>query len=77
MSLVTKEITRPCALWTNNSIQEAMNIGNITRAKLKYDGHNAHLQQNYKQENKPVKTLTGECKAKYYHDDFLNNKGSI
>ncbi len=77
MPLVTKEITRLFALWTSNSIQAAMNIGNITRAKLKYDGHNADLQQQYKQENKPVKTLIGECKAKYYHDDFLNNKGSI
>ena len=74
--LVTKEIKRSFAPWMNNSIREAMNIGNITRVKLKCDRHNADLLEQYKQEKKRVKTLIAECKARYYHDEFRNNKGN-
>ncbi len=75
--LVTKEMKRPSAPWLNNSIREAMNIRNTIRVKLKCDRHNADLQEQYKQEKKLVKTLTAECKARYYHDEFLNNKANI
>ncbi len=75
--LVTREIKRPSAPWMNNSIREAVNIRNTTRVKLKSDRHNADLQEQYKQEKKRVKTLTAECKARYYHNEFLNNKGNI
>lgn len=61
----------------NNSIREAINIRNITRANLKHDRHNANIQEQYKQEKKRVKTLIAECKAKHYNDEFLNKKGNI
>ncbi len=54
-----------------------MNIRNTTRVKLKCDRHNADLQEQYKQEKERVKTLSAECKARYYHNEFLNNKGNI
>ncbi len=38
---------------------------------------NADLQEQYKQEKKRVKTVIAECKTRYYHDEFLNNKANI
>ncbi len=54
-----------------------MNICNNAEAKLKYDQHNAHLQEQYKQEKKQVKTIIAGSTSIYYHGEFLKNKGNI
>ncbi len=61
----------------SNSVLEAMNIRNNAGAKLKYDQHNPHLKEQYKQEKKRVKTIIAESKSIYYHGEFLNNNGNI
>ncbi len=61
----------------NNSVREALNTRNTIRVELKCDRHNSGLLNKNEQGKKGVKTLIAECKARYYHNEFLNSKVKI